>query len=49
MISDDASAQDLEFTDRATGVHVALGLPAQHAALALIGKKEKAIIANYGF
>jgi hypothetical protein len=24
-------------------------LPAEHAALALIGKKEKAVLAKYGF
>lgn len=49
MVSDDASAADIDLTDKTTGVHLTLKLPAEHAALALIGKKEKAVIAKYGF
>jgi len=32
-----------------TGTRLALKLPAQRAALALIGKREKVVLANYGF
>jgi hypothetical protein len=30
-------------------VRITLNLHAEHAALALVGKKEKAVIAKYGF
>ena len=36
-------------TDPATGVELKFTLPAQHAALALIDKKTKAVVAKYGF
>jgi hypothetical protein len=49
MVSDLAEDSAIDVRDRATGVHLTLKLPAQHAALALIGKKEKAVIAKYGF
>ena len=49
IVSDDARPSDIDLTDKSTGVHIALKLAAQHAALALIGKKEKAVIAEYGF
>lgn len=39
----------IDLRDAITGARIALKLPAQHAALALIGKKEKAILAKYGF
>ncbi len=40
---------DLNFQDSATGAQLKLHLPAQHAALALIDKKTKSIVAKYGF
>jgi len=43
---DDAA---IDLKDAVTGARLALKLPARHAALALIGKKEKAVIAKYGF
>ena len=43
---DDAA---IDLTDAVTGARLTLKLPAQHAALALIGKKEKAVSAKYGF
>ena len=43
---DDAA---IDLKDAVTGARLNLKLPAQHAALALIGKREKAIIAKYGF
>lgn len=39
----------IDLRDAITGARLTLKLPAQHAALALIGKKEKAVIAKYGF
>ena len=47
--SDSAEDQQVELRDRATDVPLKFTLPAQHAAMALIGKKEKAVIAKYGF
>jgi hypothetical protein len=47
--SDNAQAQEIKLQDRSTGVPISFHLPAEHAALALIGKKEKAVIAKYGF
>jgi hypothetical protein len=35
--------------DELTGADVNLNLPAQHAAMALISKTEKNIVAKYGF
>jgi hypothetical protein len=35
--------------DTVTGVRLAMKLPAQRAAMALIGKSEKAVLAKYGF
>ena len=40
---------DVKLHDLATGVDLRVPLPSQHAALALIGKKEKNVIAKYGF
>jgi len=49
FVSDNAEDENIKIQDKATGVLIALKLPAEHAALALIGKKEKAVIAKYGF
>ena len=49
FVSDDKQHADVDLIDQSTNVHVAVKLPAQHAAMALIGKKEKAVIAKYGF
>ena len=35
--------------DGLTGASLTLQLAAQHAAIAVIGRKEKAVIAKYGF
>ena len=40
---------DIEVHDDATGADLKLNLHAQHAALALIDKKTKSIVAKYGF
>ena len=42
--------QDVDhFQDSVTGAELKFHLPAQHAALALIDKKTKQIVAKYGF
>jgi hypothetical protein len=47
--SENADDAAVDLRDTITGARLTLKLPAQHAALALIGKKEKALIARYGF
>jgi hypothetical protein len=49
FISDSADDTNIALRDKLTGVRLNLQLPAQHAALALIGVKEKAVITKYGF
>jgi hypothetical protein len=49
FVSDREEDSKIDVSDRATGVSLTFLLPAQHAALALIGKEEKAVIARYGF
>jgi hypothetical protein len=49
LISDSASDTPVNLRDQSTGASIAFTLPAEHAAIAVIGKKEKKIIAKYGF
>jgi hypothetical protein len=49
MASDNAADAKIDLRDKLTGVRVTLHLPAQHAAIALIGIREKTILAKYGF
>jgi hypothetical protein len=49
FVSDSASDAAIALHDETTGVPLAFPLLAEHAAIALIGKKEKKIIARYGF
>ena len=49
MESESADDTDVDLRDKLTGTRVALRLPAQHAALALVGKQSKAVIAKYGY
>ncbi|HKW18327.1 MAG TPA: beta-galactosidase [Terriglobales bacterium] len=49
FVSDAAEDSYVNVHDRATGVTLNFSLPAEHAALALIGKKQRAVIAKYGF
>ncbi len=49
MTSENADDTKVDLRDNLTGVRLTFQLPAQHAALALIGKQEKAILAKYGF
>ena len=49
FVSDDANDAHIDLRDKTTGTRMTMTLRAEHAALALIGKKEKAVIAKYGF
>jgi hypothetical protein len=49
ITSDSADDAKIDLRDILTGVRLTLQLPAQHAALAVIGKQEKRVIAKYGF
>ena len=49
LVSDSASDTNISLRDQATGVPIAFSLPAEHAAIAVLGKKEKKIVARYGF
>ena len=49
MVSDSAHDATIDLRDKTTGVRLTLQLPAQHAALALISKDKKEIVARYGF
>ena len=49
MVSDAAEDAKIDLRDKLTGTRLTLLLPAQHAAIAVIGKREKAVIAKYGF
>jgi hypothetical protein len=47
--SESAGEANIDIRDSLTGVSLKVHLPAQHAALALIDKKTKQIVAKYGF
>jgi hypothetical protein len=49
MVSESADGAKVDLRDKLTGVRLTLELPAQHAALALIGRQAKAVIAKYGY
>jgi len=49
FVSDSASDAAINIRDQTTGVQMAFSLPTQHAALVVIGKKERRIVAQYGF
>ena len=49
IVSDDAEDAAVALRDRETGVRLELKLPAERAALALIGRKEKSLLGKYGF
>ncbi len=49
LISDSADDTKINLRDRTTGVSLAMTLRGEHAAIAVIGKKEKKIVASYGF
>ena len=49
FVSDNAENANIDLQDKAAGVQIKFNLQAERAALALVGKKEKAVIAKYGF
>jgi len=49
LISDSADDLSIQIRDNATGVELAFTLPSQRAAIAVTGKKERKILARYGF
>jgi len=49
MESDSAEDAKIDVRDKLTGTHVILTLPAQHAALAVVGKQAKSVVAKYGY
>jgi hypothetical protein len=49
MVSDSANDAAISLRDAATGTPLSLKLSAGHAAIAVIGKKEKEVVAKYGF
>ncbi len=49
MASESAEDAKIDLRDKITGVRLTLRLPGQRAALALIGKRDKAVLAKYGF
>jgi hypothetical protein len=49
LISDAAQDSKIDLRDKLTGTRLTLLLPAQHAAIAVIGKREKSVVAKYGF
>lgn len=49
LVSDSANDTAINIRDQTTGAQLAFSLPAEHAAIAVIGKKEKRVVAKYGF
>jgi hypothetical protein len=49
MESDSAEDAKIDLRDKLTGTRVTLTLPAQHAALAVVGKQTKSVVAKYGY
>jgi len=49
MVSDAAEDAKIDLRDKVTGARLNLLLPSQHAAIAVVGKREKAVVARYGF
>ena len=49
FVSDSSNDTAINLRDQSTAVPLAFSLPAEHAAIAVIGKKERKIIAKYGF
>jgi hypothetical protein len=49
FVSDAAQDAKIDLRDKITGARLSLLLPSQHAAIAVIGKREKSVVAKYGF
>jgi hypothetical protein len=49
LVSDSVTDSAISVRDQTTGVPLSFSLPAEHAAIAVVGKREKRIVAKYGF
>jgi hypothetical protein len=49
MASESAGESKIDLRDKLTGVRLSLQLAGQHAAIALISKQNKTVVARYGF
>ena len=49
MVSDSGDPAKVNIVDNTTGVSISLSLPAEHAAIAVVSKSQKKIVAKYGF
>ncbi len=49
MASDSAEDAKIAIQDRVTGARIALTLNAEHAAVVVVGREAKKVVANYGF
>jgi hypothetical protein len=49
FVSDSANDAALSIRDQITGVPISFTVSAEHAAIAVVGRKEKKILAKYGF
>jgi hypothetical protein len=48
VISDAAEGSKVDLRDAITGARVSFAIAGEHAALLVIGKKERAVVASYG-
>ena len=49
FVSDSASDTPINLRDQLTGAQLQFSLPAEHAAIAVLSKKEKKLVGKYGF
>jgi hypothetical protein len=49
VVSDSAKDTTINLRDQSTNVQIVFSLPAEHAAIAVVGKKQKQVVAQYGF
>jgi hypothetical protein len=49
IVSDSSDSAKVSFVDTTTGAPISLSLPAEHAAIAVVSKAQKRIVAKYGF
>jgi hypothetical protein len=49
ITSDSADDSKIDLRDKLTGARLTFALPSQHAAIAVIGKQQKSVVAKYGF
>jgi len=48
VVSDSANDATINLRDQSTNVQLVFSLPAEHAAIAVVGKKQKQVVAKYG-